>query len=94
MSSAILNLTEDIKPISDFRANTAALLKQIQESGRPLVLTQHGRSAAILVDVKSYQGMIEELETLREFAAARSEHASGKTSNHSELMDRLRERRS
>ena len=70
------------------------MLKQIQESGRPLVLTQHGRSAAILVDVKSYQDMLEELETLRELAAARSEYAEGKTTGHSELMSRLRERRS
>lgn len=66
----VINLAEDIKPISDFRANAAVLLKQIQETGRPLVLTQHGRSAAILVDVKSYQELLEELETLRELAVA------------------------
>jgi len=45
-----MNLTEDIEPIPDFRANAAALLKQVQETRRPLVLTPHGRSAAVVFD--------------------------------------------
>ncbi|MEL6349861.1 MAG: type II toxin-antitoxin system Phd/YefM family antitoxin [Myxococcota bacterium] len=93
MSSSLMDLTEDIKPISDFRANAAALLKQVQESGRPLVLTQHGRSAAILVDVQSYQELIEELHTLREIAAARTDYATGNVTKHDDLMARLRDRR-
>lgn len=40
-----INIVEDIKPLSEFRANTATLVKHIKKTGRPLVLTQHGKSA-------------------------------------------------
>ncbi len=86
MPPAALDLTDDIKPISEFRANAAALLKQVQATGRPMVITQHGRSAAVLVDVQSYQQMTEELDTLRDIAAARAQYAAGGVTSHSDLM--------
>ena len=93
MMSFVVNLVDDIKPISDFRANSAALLKQVQDSGRPLILTQHGRSAAVLVDVRAYQDMVEELHTLRELTAARAEHAQGESTTHGDLTAELRDHR-
>jgi len=59
-----LRIATDIKPVSDFRANAAGMIEQVKTSGRPLVLTQRGESAAVLLDVAVYQEMIEELELL------------------------------
>jgi prevent-host-death family protein len=92
MVSQPLDLLDDIKPISDFRANAAALIRQARESGRPLVITQNGRSAAVLVDVKSYQDLLDELAVLRDVAQARSELASGQGVPQSDAMARLRAR--
>ena len=41
--------TEDVRTLSEFRANTAAFVNQVKETRRPLILTQHGRSAAVLL---------------------------------------------
>ena len=41
----------DIRPVSEFRANAAELIDQVRESGRPLILTQRGHSAAVVLDV-------------------------------------------
>ncbi len=57
-----INLEEDIRPLSEFRANTASLVKQIKKTGRPLVLTQHGRSTVVLLDVGHYQSMLSYIE--------------------------------
>lgn len=57
-----LNLHTDIKPVSEFRANAAELIEQIRTSGRPLVLTQRGHSAAVVLDVAEYQRLVEEVE--------------------------------
>jgi len=53
-----INLQEDIKPLSEFRANTASLVKQVKKTGRPIVLTQHGKSTVVLLDVGHYQSML------------------------------------
>jgi prevent-host-death family protein len=55
-------LSRDIQPLSEFRANTAKFLRQVQETGRPLVLTQHGRGAAVLLDIAEYEKLVERSE--------------------------------
>ena len=50
-----IDLKEDIKPLSNLRSDPAALLKQVQENHRPLVITDRGKPAAILVDVEYFQ---------------------------------------
>jgi prevent-host-death family protein len=53
-----IDLVSDIRPLSEFRANTAALITQVRKTGRPLVLTQHGKSAVVLLDVQHYQSLL------------------------------------
>jgi prevent-host-death family protein len=57
-----IDLVEDIRPLSEFRANTASLVQQVKKTGRPLVLTQHGKSAVVLLDVRQYQSMLSSIE--------------------------------
>ncbi len=66
MARVALDLEADIQPVSDFRANAAEFLEQVRTTGRPLVLTQKGRGAAVLVDIGSYQALLDELELLRD----------------------------
>lgn len=57
-----IDLVSDIRPLSEFRANTASLVTQVRKTGRPLVLTQHGKSAVVLLDVRMYQSMLSAYE--------------------------------
>ena len=52
-----VRLDEDIRPLSEFRARASTVVKQIQETRRPMVLTQRGRGVAVLVDVHEYERM-------------------------------------
>ena len=87
-----IKLNTDIKPVSEFRANAAELIEQVRESGRPLVLTQRGHSAAVVLDVTDYENMIDELELLRDVRTAVQEIEAGKGISNREAKAELRRR--
>jgi antitoxin YefM len=89
MAKHAIDLDRDIRPVSDFRAHASAVLKEVQRSGRPVVLTQHGRSAAVLVDVKTYQEMVDSLEVLKDIIRSRADFAEGRTLTHDEVREHL-----
>lgn len=67
---AQIDLKEDIRPLSEFRADAAGLLRRVQETKRPLVLTQRGHSSAIVLDIAEYQRLLDEVELLRDIHTA------------------------
>ena len=84
--------SEDIQPLSTFRANAASLVQQVRETKRPLVLTQHGRSAAVVLDVGEYEALVEEVELLRDVRTAEYELDSGQGIDSDTAVARLRAR--
>lgn len=66
MARISFDMTEDIHPAADLGSRAADLLKRVQETRRPIVLTQEGRGTAVLVDFGSFQSLLEELELLRD----------------------------
>jgi prevent-host-death family protein len=87
-----LRIATDIKPVSDFRANAAGMIEQVKSSGRPLVLTQRGESAAVLLDVAVYQDLIEELELLSDVRTAMKQAELGQVMSNSAAKAELRKR--
>jgi prevent-host-death family protein len=87
-----LKLDKDIKPVSEFRANAAELIDQVKKSGRPLVLTQRGHSTAVVLDVADYEGMVEEIELLRDVRTAVKQIEAGKGMTNRDAKVELRRR--
>ncbi len=87
-----VELESDIIPLSEFRANTAKFLNQIEETKRPLILTQHGKSTAVLLDVASYQTLIEKIELLQEIQVGERQIKEGKLLTHEQVKQELLER--
>ena len=52
-----MRILEDIRPVSYLKANTADMLKQINETHRPVVITQNGIPRGGLQDPESYERM-------------------------------------
>ncbi len=71
-------LDQDVKPISEFRANAASLVQQVQRTRRPLVITQQGRSAAVLLAVSEYEKLLAKLELLQDVHTAEEQIDSGR----------------
>jgi prevent-host-death family protein len=52
-----MNITSDIKPVTYLKSRAADLLNQINETQRPVIITQNGEPRAVLLDPKSYENM-------------------------------------
>ncbi|MDF1554383.1 MAG: type II toxin-antitoxin system Phd/YefM family antitoxin [Deferrisomatales bacterium] len=68
----------DIVPVTDLRHNAAEVLKGLQESGEPLVITQRGRAAAVMLSVEAFERVEHERELLRLLARGEKEIAEGR----------------
>ncbi len=87
-----LKTNSDIKPVSEFRANAAELIEQVRSSGRPLVLTQRGHSAAVLLDVEEYERMVEEIELLSDVRTSLQQLEAGQAVSNRDAKAELRRR--
>jgi prevent-host-death family protein len=86
-----LRLDEDIRPLSEFRAGVAGFVRRVSETRRPLLLTQHGRGVAVLVDVREFEAMRERLALLEDITAAEADVAAGRLTDQGEARARIRE---
>lgn len=82
-------LTEDVIPVTDFRTNAAELIQKIKKTRRPLILTQHGRSAAVVEDMKEYEDRLERLELLEAIVRGLQAAEKGELVSHEEAMQRV-----
>jgi antitoxin YefM len=92
MPRGTIDLEADIQPVSDFRANASSVLEQVRVTGRPVVLTQRGRGAAVLLDIRAYQDLVEELEELRDVHRALADVSAGRTTAHADVVARVQAR--
>jgi len=69
----------DIRPMSAFRSGVASFLKQVHDTKRPLVITQHGKGVAVLLDANEFEAMQEKIELYEdlELAAAQIDAKEG-----------------
>lgn len=87
-----LRPSTDVRPVTEFRANTSAVIEQMHTTKRPVILTQHGRSAAVLLDPEVYEYMIDEIELLRDLAVSEAQITAGQVIPHAEVARRMREK--
>lgn len=55
----MLDLSRDIQSLSRFKRNTPELLRQLKETGEPVVLTVNGKAELVVQDAASYQRLVE-----------------------------------
>jgi prevent-host-death family protein len=89
---ALLRPSVDVLPVTEFRSHTSAVLEQVQRTKRPVILTQHGRSAAVLLNVDVYEDLIEEVAVIRDIRTAEAQLDAGMGIPHEVVEKRLRER--
>jgi prevent-host-death family protein len=83
-----ISISKDIEPLSEFRKKSADFVKRLKKEKQPIILTQHGKSAAVLIDVSEYERFTKKLEMLEDLLEAKQQVEQGKTYT----MDQARER--
>lgn len=84
-----INLDEDVKPLSEFRANVTTCIRQTRSTRRPLVITHHGKSAAVLLGVAEYEGLMQRMEVLEDIRLAEDQLAEGHGVSHDTALTQV-----
>ena len=67
-----------IIPITDLRQDSSSVLKKVRTSREPLIITQRGRAAAVMLSVEAYERTEREREILHLLARGEKEIAAGR----------------
>jgi prevent-host-death family protein len=86
-----MKYSDQIKPISYLKANTAQILRRMAERREPLVITQNGVAKAVIQDVASYEQTQETMALLKILALGNRQIEEGKVVPAGAAIKRLRE---
>jgi prevent-host-death family protein len=85
-----LSLTEDVKTVSELKQNLRAVLGQIRDTGRPVVVTVNGKPDAVLIDVDTYERRLKSLNLVRLLAEGEQDVQQGRTRPASAFLKELK----
>ncbi len=60
----MLDLTKDIRSLTEFKRNTSEFVENLKQTKHPLVLTVNGKAELVIQDAQSYQELLEAAELL------------------------------
>ena len=89
-----LNVSNDIIPVGEFKMGLSKWLKNVQNTGHPLVITQNGRPAGVLISPSEYDELGHKKLFLNSVNRGISDIESGNVYSTKELKEELKERRS
>ncbi len=92
MASISSKTTIRSEPVSKLGANSSAILDQVQETKRPVALRREGRDVAVVVDIESYQSLLDEVDLLRDIQVGLADVEAGRVIAHEEARALLRKR--
>lgn len=65
MRSSAVKFSEDVVPLGDMKVNPGKIVRRANETGRPILLTSHGRGVAVVQGLDEYEAAQEEREFMR-----------------------------
>lgn len=75
--------------VTTLKRQATRILADLHESGDPILITEHGRPSAYLVDVSMYELMQSRMKILEGIARGERAILDGRTVTHSEAKRRL-----
>ncbi|MDD3991406.1 MAG: type II toxin-antitoxin system Phd/YefM family antitoxin [Desulfobacterales bacterium] len=85
-------IDQDIRSMSEVRNAMASFVKQVHDTKRPLIITQHGKGVAVLMGANEFEAMQEKIEILSDVQAALNQLANGEAISHQRAKDQLLKR--
>lgn len=81
-----ISLTEDVKTVSELKKHLRAVLEQIRETGRPVVVTVNGKPDAVLIDVETFDRKLRALNLVGLLAEGEEDIRRGRTRSGSAFL--------
>lgn len=89
---AKLRVSEDIITVSDFKAQASEWLRRVSGSGHPLVITQNGKPAGVLLSPTAFDELSDRQEFLRAVQEGMADERAGRSHTTEEVFDALEQR--
>ena len=85
-----MNLKQDVIPVTELKAHTREILERVSRTGEPVLVTQNGHSAALIVDVEIFQKQEAKLNLLEAIARGEQEILDGRGLSHAEVKAKVK----
>ena len=85
-----MNISSDIKPVTYLKSRAADLLKQINDTRRPVIITQNGEPRAVLQDPESFEDMRNAIGILKLLSLGEEDIKAGNSVDQKRCSARLK----
>ncbi|MCL2504321.1 MAG: type II toxin-antitoxin system Phd/YefM family antitoxin [Coriobacteriia bacterium] len=80
-----VRFSEDVIPLGDLKVNPGKVVRRVGETGRPVLLTSHGRGVAVMQALSEYEAAQEEREFMRAVVTGLADVEAGRVLSSGEV---------
>ena len=84
-----LRAAEDIVPLGEFKAKASEMLRRLSSTSRPLVITQNGKPAAVVITPQDFDSLVQRERFVAAIERGLADAEAGRTLSDSELDEEL-----
>jgi len=81
-----LKFSQSVIPVTDLKTHSKEILKKLQTTGKPILITQRGRGTAVMESLESYEKRQDYYEAIEGLLAALRQAESGDLRGHEEAL--------
>lgn len=89
MHSPSVKFSEDVVPLGDMKVNPGKVVRRVDETGRPVLLTSHGRGVAVVQGLSQYEAAQDERDFMRAVVAGLADIDAGRVISLQEVEREL-----
>ena len=87
-----LKISDNIVPVSELKAQTSAWLRKIAETGAPVVVTQNGKPAGVLLSPEAFDELTEQARFVAAVTEGLRDAEEGRVNSHATVVRRMKAR--
>ena len=89
MHTPTVKFSEDVVSLGDLKVNPGRVVRRVDETGRPVLLTSHGRGVAVVQGLSQFEAVQEERDFMRAVVAGLADIDAGRTVSLDEVKREL-----
>jgi prevent-host-death family protein len=87
-----MNISSDIRPVTYLKSRAADLLKQINDTHRPVIITQNGEPRAVIQDPQSFEDMRNAIGILKLISMGEEDIKNGNILEQEAVFENIEEK--
>lgn len=84
-----MKISTDIKPVTYLKSRAKDMLEQVNETHRPIIITQNGEPRAVLQDTESYENMRNAIGILKLISLGEEDIRKGQSKSQDDVFSEL-----